>query len=817
MQVIHKLKMDLLRQNNTQIIDAVQLDSNTRKLELSLYEGAMPWAVPDGVLVAIAYRCEDGTRGVYDTLPDDSTAYEIDGNKITITIIPDALAVVGETKMTIIVSSSESKEDSLATFPVTFRVAENYSVEAKDPEGYVNLRGWLESEIDKILESSSIKFSAIKRVNREYETNDYLLSLTYHTKGSDVQNKAKMLMYLSANGVDFRKVAAMPIDFDKKIYDLSTIYFNDMWVIAFDCVDYEYNEWTQENSTYNRGGNRVGIITTTDFIEFKKVYVELPQEWKSTWAPELFVVDGKLHMIITTSTCTVTRDTASGGKTYVKDGIYICRLNDDFTLESYQQITLPDDGIAPDNYIDGFIYQSDGVYYLGIKEETNKKQRIYQSSDLYGDYTLVHEFEEQVEGLAIVKFNDRYFAYSDKYASGGFYQDKGTAISVSSDLQTWSGHAMANVDGDAWNRHFTPFVVSTPEQKQSIDNFLRSFGPVDAPLDTWSKKSYCVAAGTGKYTIERLLIQPNAVYYISGGADLTINFVDTSLMNHGDTCKFIIASMASNAKITFKYNEGNTLFWDNLEDLVFAKSNGVLTVTCGNGVANKYCFAEVSASSGTDYILPVATPNRLGGVKPVAKTEDMTEPVGVDENGGLWATPGGAIQPLTFTGTVEATYDGTEPVEIPIPSGGGSGWKLRKYLKTTEQVSSISIPFGLSNPYASYKIFICIPRNNTGVNVQEVVRVGLRNVRGVVSGKAMSNNSNNATIVCHIDSCGVRSSIYAVFSGAGLIVPSGVAGTVSFGIEPNVALTIDAPADATEGFPVGVKVYIWAMELEVDA
>lgn len=146
MQVIHKLKMDLLRQNNTQIIDAVQLDSNTRKLELSLYEGAMPWAVPDGVLVAIAYMCDDGTRGVYDTLQDDSTAYEIDGNKITITIIPDALAVVGETKMTIIVSSSESKEDSIATFPVTFRVAENYSVEAKDPEGYVNLMGWLESD-----------------------------------------------------------------------------------------------------------------------------------------------------------------------------------------------------------------------------------------------------------------------------------------------------------------------------------------------------------------------------------------------------------------------------------------------------------------------------------------------------------------------------------------------------------------------------------------------------------------------------------------------------------------------------------------------
>lgn len=41
------------------------------------------------------------------------------------------------------------------------------------------------------------------------------------------------------------------------------------------------------------------------------------------------------------------------------------------------------------------------------------------------------------------------------------------------------------------------------------------------------------------------------------------------------------------------------------------------------------------------YTLPVATAQTLGGVKPVAKTEDMTQSVGVDQLGGLWALPGG--------------------------------------------------------------------------------------------------------------------------------------------------------------------------------
>lgn len=52
--------------------------------------------------------------------------------------------------------------------------------------------------------------------------------------------------------------------------------------------------------------------------------------------------------------------------------------------------------------------------------------------------------------------------------------------------------------------------------------------------------------------------------------------------------------------------------------------------------------AEVLAAAfeegggGSSYALPIATPDTLGGVKPAAKTEAMTQTVGVDENGELW-------------------------------------------------------------------------------------------------------------------------------------------------------------------------------------
>lgn len=80
-------------------------------------------------------------------------------------------------------------------------------------------------------------------------------------------------------------------------------------------------------------------------------------------------------------------------------------------------------------------------------------------------------------------------------------------------------------------------------------------------------------------------------------------------------------------------------------------------------------FAEKLAAEGDTYILPIASSTVLGGVKPVSKTDAMTQSVGVDEAGALWA---------------------------PVSSGGGSGGgfvdaKLVYELITTEQVSEISI------------------------------------------------------------------------------------------------------------------------------
>lgn len=54
--------------------------------------------------------------------------------------------------------------------------------------------------------------------------------------------------------------------------------------------------------------------------------------------------------------------------------------------------------------------------------------------------------------------------------------------------------------------------------------------------------------------------------------------------------------------------------------------------------------------NGSSYTLPIATETTLGGVKPSAKTDAMTQSVGVDEAGALWTVePSGGVGSAEWT------------------------------------------------------------------------------------------------------------------------------------------------------------------------
>lgn len=123
-------------------------------------------------------------------------------------------------------------------------------------------------------------------------------------------------------------------------------------------------------------------------------------------------------------------------------------------------------------------------------------------------------------------------------------------------------------------------------------------------------------------------------------------------------------------------------------------------ITSQNLTANQKEQARTNIGAGTSnfsgsyndlsntpdpYTLPVANSTTLGGVKPVSKTDSMTQSVGVDENGKLYTSPGsggggtsGAVTSVNGkTGDVELTASdvGALPsdTELPTPFFVGCG------------------------------------------------------------------------------------------------------------------------------------------------
>lgn len=124
------LRVDLLDPGAPQIIHAVQDDSDSRKIAFNIYAGGAQWAVPDGTLVTVRYKKPDGTAGFYDTLPDGSTpAATIDGNVVTVALVPQAFTVRGNVPVQIKLYNNTGA--SIATFAVVMHVSANVVSDAE--------------------------------------------------------------------------------------------------------------------------------------------------------------------------------------------------------------------------------------------------------------------------------------------------------------------------------------------------------------------------------------------------------------------------------------------------------------------------------------------------------------------------------------------------------------------------------------------------------------------------------------------------------------------------------------------------------------
>lgn len=123
MLVTHELNIDLTKHSRQPEVAAVQGEANTRQLAISLFSNSIAWEIPSGATAAVAFLKPDGTKGLYDRLPDGTVATTLSGNTVNAVLAPQALTCAGIVLASVIFYDADG--DTLATFPFRILVAQN--------------------------------------------------------------------------------------------------------------------------------------------------------------------------------------------------------------------------------------------------------------------------------------------------------------------------------------------------------------------------------------------------------------------------------------------------------------------------------------------------------------------------------------------------------------------------------------------------------------------------------------------------------------------------------------------------------------------
>lgn len=151
MMITHAIKMDFCKREICPRIDAVQGDSYTRVVEISLYENGVAWAVPNGASALLRFFKPDGTGGLYDTLPDGSAAWSTEENVVRFTLAPQLLAVPGLVQVQLEIVKGST---TVGSFTFQIVVERDPSNGAAASEDYFSWNAWAEMALSQKLQEA---------------------------------------------------------------------------------------------------------------------------------------------------------------------------------------------------------------------------------------------------------------------------------------------------------------------------------------------------------------------------------------------------------------------------------------------------------------------------------------------------------------------------------------------------------------------------------------------------------------------------------------------------------------------------------------
>lgn len=153
------------------VIHAKQFDALSRFAEIHLFSSGEPWAVEGSITYAVQYHKPDGTKGLYDKLPDgetDAVSASTDASGVTVLHVrfaPQMFAVAGKVKCSIAMMQSDGTKLQTFSFVILVDPSEVSGDESKDYYKMATLEG-LQNDIGDLSNlSTAAKDNLVAAIN----------------------------------------------------------------------------------------------------------------------------------------------------------------------------------------------------------------------------------------------------------------------------------------------------------------------------------------------------------------------------------------------------------------------------------------------------------------------------------------------------------------------------------------------------------------------------------------------------------------------------------------------------------------------------
>lgn len=283
MIITHKIEMDLSRRGVTPRIDAVQGDALTRQIQLELYSNGTAWEIPEGVSALVRFVKPDGTGGIYDTLPDGTTACTTEGNTVSVILAPEVTTVSGAVLLAVTLIHGDAE---LSSFALTINVQHNPNATVEGGIQNATLAAMVGKAVEAYMKENPVESSGgVKTVNGVEPDENGNVTIEAGTP-TDEQVQTALDAYLAENPVSGGGISTTAINLLIEILKVGMFTTNVSGKID------SLEEALRAGSSGDSGGGSGGGTTVADDITVDGGIITI-----ITVGSEVSVADGMMTIL----------------------------------------------------------------------------------------------------------------------------------------------------------------------------------------------------------------------------------------------------------------------------------------------------------------------------------------------------------------------------------------------------------------------------------------------------------------------------------------------------------------------------------------